>query len=186
MVDAWLRDGLEESVRKLLNQPPGGQRTVVFSSVDKLGFDKFMLGDVDRNFQLLSAWVSAGAGMPRTSTLAQYLMSLDTNGQLSGGGSTRERVLWGKCEADKIHMLLSYVSRLLRRAPLGSRSIKLLQLKQMSASVVVSCPALLDLDAPRSPPPPVVPDYPMDSDSELASESEHAGDQLPPPLPPLP
>lgn len=100
-------------------------------ATDELGFERVKLSDVDDNFALLSAWFEVSPRAPRTSTLAKAFLHADCVEGRKHSNATRvaSQTCWAKYEADKMHLLCSYVLRCWRRSKHGARSVALARLK---------------------------------------------------------
>ncbi|MCP4240194.1 MAG: hypothetical protein GY772_06495 [bacterium] len=153
-----LRAGLS---RRLTEVAEGGGALII-SSQDELGFDKFTLGDVEKNYEVLAEILAAAATIPKMSTCSAALAELDRENAflLSRATAPATRQLWARSEGDKLHMLLGYVVRLMRRAPTASRSLKLSRLKNLHQERRRAAA----LDAP-------MPAYPSSSEDDAAPTS---------------
>jgi hypothetical protein len=108
-----------------------GRHLGVRIASDELGFERVKLADIDDNYTMLSAWFAGTPKPPVTSILMKAFLHADQMEQRKHSNSTRltSQTLWAKYEADKFHLLCTYVLRCWRRSQKGARSIALARLK---------------------------------------------------------
>ena len=107
-------------------------------TTDEAGYEKVTLADVDTHFGILESWVVAGKGSLQPVPpmhLRAMLTEVDENfsNRLSGTERKMLKDAWARAEADRLHLLMSYLNRLARRSTF-SKSASVLRLKLLAAS----------------------------------------------------
>ena len=110
-----------------------GRPLSIHISIDELGFERISMTDIDENFLMLAAWFEKFSKPPVTSIMAKAFLHMDSQGGRKHSSAMRiaSQTCWAKYEADKYHLICSYVLRCYRRSKNSARSVALARLKMM-------------------------------------------------------